>query len=556
MGNPIMTETTTPVLVVGGGLTGLSAAVFLAWQGIPVVLAERHARTSLDPKARVINPRTMELYRAVGLEPAIRATRSPIEGHTVVAHAPSLVAPERLRLPTALTEDVGGLSPCGWATVDQNQLEPLLRDRAGDVGVDLRFGTEVEALHDTGDRVVAVLRDRADGRKREVSARHVIAADGAHSPVRAMLGIPHEGPGALARLVSVYFRADLTEPLAGRRFIAAILHNRAVRGTLTPLDRDGHWRFSISTGPDEDVSSYTEPRCVELLRAALGVDLPVEVDRVSDSPWEISARVARTMRVGRVFVAGDAAHVMPPIGAFGASTGVQDAFDLAWKLALVHHGLAGEALLDTYERERLPVARFTTREALRRYEIGQGRSRDERHEAPADQRNAIFGYAHREGAFIEEPVTGLPDRAVDECVVEDPDDPSGRPGSRAPHVALRRDGVEMSAVDLFGRGLRLLAGPAAVGWGEAADAVAGRTGLDLVCHRIGDRLRDVDDAFPSRYGIGADGAVLVRPDGFVAWRARTGVPSPEAVLTDVVDRVLCRPPDRQRVPVAAAEVAG
>ncbi|MEV8443262.1 FAD-dependent monooxygenase [Actinosynnema sp. NPDC051121] len=551
-----MTKTTTPVLIVGGGLTGLSAAVFLAWQGVPVTLAERHPRTSIDPKARVINPRTMELYRAVGLEPAIRAVRSPIEGHTVVAHAPSLVAPERLRLPAALGEDVGGLSPCGWATIDQNQLEPLLRDRARDVGVDLRFGTEVAALHDAGDRVIAVLRDRVDGREREVAARHVIAADGAHSPVRAMLGIPHEGPGALARLVSVYFRADLTDPLAGRRFIAAILHNQAVRGTLTPLDRDGRWRFSISIGADEDVSSYTGPRCLELLRAALGVDLPVEIDRVSESPWEVSAQVARSMRAGRVFVAGDAAHVMPPIGAFGASTGVQDAFNLAWKLVLVHHGLAGEALLDTYEPERLPVARLMTREALRRYETGQGRRRDGRHEAPAAQRNAIFGYAYREGAFVDDPDAEVPDRAADECVVEDPDHPSGRPGSRAPHVTLRRDGVDLSAVDLFGRGFRLLAGPAAVGWEEAVDAVAERTGLDLACHRIGDRLLDVDGVFPSRYGIGADGAVLVRPDGFVAWRARTAVPSPEAVLADVVDRVLCRPIDRQRAPVAVAEVAG
>lgn len=571
-----MTETTTPVLVVGGGLTGLSAAVFLAWQGIPVVLVERRTDTSIDPKARVINPRTMELYRAVGLERAIRAIRSPIAGHTVVAHAPSLVEPERLRLPTALAEDVSGLSPCGWATIDQNQLEPLLRDRAAALGVDLRFGCALRALHDVRDGVIALLRDRT-GREHRVHARHVIAADGPRSPVRAALGIPHDGPGALTRLLSVYFRADLSGPLAGRKIVALILHNPAVRGTLTPLNRDGHWRFSISLGPGEEPAAYPMGRCLELLRAALGVDLPVHVDRLSATPWEISAQVARTVRAGRVFVAGDAAHVMPPIGAFGASTGVQDAFNLAWKLALVHRGAAGEALLDTYESERLPVARRMTREALRRYEFGQGRGPGRGHGGPAAQRNSIFGYAYREGAFIPDPDTdrtdtdliatdhartAVPDLADDECLIEDPDHPSGRPGSRAPHVVLRRDGVDLSAVDLFGNGLRLLAGPAAVGWEEAVHTVATRTGLEVVCHRIGDRLRDVADAFPSHYGIGPDGAVLVRPDGFVAWRTRTAVPDPEVVLADVVDRVLCRATDRPQwtgprpVPAGAAEVAG
>ncbi|MEU4744213.1 FAD-dependent monooxygenase [Actinosynnema sp. NPDC023658] len=551
-----MAETTTPVLVVGGGLCGLSAAIFLAWQGVPVTLVERHADTSADPKARVVNPRTMELYRAVGLEAAIRSVRSGIEGHTVVAHAPTLAAPERVRVPTVLTEDVGALSPCEWAAIDQDQLEPILRDHASDIGVDLRFGTELRALRDTGDLVVAVLHDRATNRDHEVCARHVVAADGCHSPVRAMLGIPHDGPGALARLISVHFRADLTGPLAGRRIIAAILHNETVRGTLIPLDRDRHWRFSIAIGPDEDPAAYPERRCLELVRAALGVDVPVEVIRVPDAPWEISAHVTRAARVGRVFVAGDAAHVMPPIGAFGASTGVQDAFNLAWKLALVHRGVAGEALLDTYEDERLPVARRTTREAVLRYEVGQGRRRTGAGEAPDAQRNMMFGYAYGRGAFVGEPDAGVPDALPGECVVEDPARPSGRPGSRAPHVVLRRDGVTLSTVDLLGRGFRLLTGHAASGWEEAADAVAGRVGLDLACHRIGGRLHDVEGVFPVRYGVGRDGAVLVRPDGMVAWRTRDAVADPTAVLADVVDRVLCRPARRQHVPVGAAEAAG
>ncbi|NUT51797.1 MAG: FAD-dependent oxidoreductase, partial [Saccharothrix sp.] len=429
-----MTGDTTPVLVVGGGLCGLATAVFLAWHGVRPVVVERHPGTSTEPKARVVNPRTMEIYRAVGLEAAVRAVPSPIDGHTAVVHAATLVAPERRRMPTALAEDASGLSPCAWATIDQHELEPLLRDRAAAVGADLRFDTEVRALRDEGDHVVAVLRDRVDGREHEVAARHVIAADGAHSPVRAMLGIPHDGPGTLTRLVSVYFRADLTEPLAGRRAIAAILHNDDVRGTLMPLDRDGGWRFSLSIGPDEDVASYTPRRCRELLLAALGVDLPVEVDRVSDAPWEVSAQVARTVRAGRVFVVGDAAHVMPPIGAFGASTGVQDAFNLAWKLALVERGVAGEALLDTYERERLPVARRTVREAVRRYEIGQGRRPVE--DGVPVHRNTIFGYTYREGAFVPEPGGGV-DGPDDECAVEDPHHPSAGPGARAPHVALR-----------------------------------------------------------------------------------------------------------------------
>ncbi|MEU4445195.1 FAD-dependent monooxygenase [Actinosynnema sp. NPDC050801] len=515
-----------PVLVVGGGATGLSAAVFLAWYGVPALLVERRPEPLDEPRARALHPRTMELYRAVGLEDAIREVRSPIAGHDVIAHAETLAGPESLRLPHFLDADTGSLSPCRWATIDQNQLEPVLRDRAVSGGVDVRYATEVVAVDDRPDGVVALLRSRRTGHEQLVRADYLVAADGSHSPVRRMLGIGHDGPGTLARKVNVYFDADLREPLRGRRVILMTLRNPAVHGFLSPIDGMKRWRLAISLKPDQD-TTISETQSVRLVRAAIGVDtLPIVIDRVSEVPWEISGRVTRRMCTGRVFVAGDAAHTMPPVGTFGVATGVQDAFNLAWKIGLHHRGLAGPGVLASYETERLPVAQHTTRLTAERYCLVNGGSGDAR-ESAVRQRMTMFGYTYLAGALVPDDVTPHP--------VEDPDHPSGAPGTRAPHVPLAHDRGPISPTELIGRGFVLLTG--STGWERAAAEVAARSGVRIDHYRIGDSLRDTTGAFHRRYGITDSGAVLMRPDGFIAWRTRTTDPD---ALAGVVDRVLFR----------------
>jgi putative polyketide hydroxylase len=346
-----MKQHRTPVLIVGGGLTGLSAAVFLAHHGIAATLVERHPDTSTHPKARAINPRTMELYRAVGMEERVRAGRSPISGNTDLVHVESLAGKERVRMPSASPEDIGRISPTQWTLIDQNQLEPILRERAVEAGADVRFSTRVDGLQEDAEGVLAHTTDLSTGESSQIHARYVIAADGSRSPLREMLGIGAHGRGTITDLVSFFFEADLTQALRGRRIIAAYVNNPEVRGTVIPIDNDRRWVINVSFFPEQGqrAEDFTEERCTALVRAAVGVpDLPLKIESADMPAWDISARVADTFATRRVFVAGDAAHVMPPTGAFGASTGIQDAYNLAWKLALVLSGAAGPGLLESY----------------------------------------------------------------------------------------------------------------------------------------------------------------------------------------------------------------
>ncbi|MCM2387229.1 FAD-dependent oxidoreductase [Streptomyces albipurpureus] len=518
-----------PVVIVGGGLTGLSAAVFLAHHGVHATLLERHPDTSSHPKARAINPRTMEVYRAVGMEERVRAGRSPISGNTDLVHVESLAGEERVRMPTASPEDIGRIGPAQWTMIDQNQLEPILRARAVEAGADVRFHTRVDAVTQDADGVLLRTTDLATGESGELRAAYVIAADGSRSPVREMLSIGAQGPGTITNLVSFFFEADLEQALRGRKIVAAYVNNPSVRGTIIPIDNDRRWVINVSFRPDqgESADDFTEERCAELVRAAVGVpDLKLRIESVDMPAWDISARVAQTFASGRVLIAGDAAHVMPPTGAFGASTGIQDVYNLAWKLALVLEGHAGAGLLETYDAERRPVAQETVKQAMLRFAVREGKQFGDVADELLDETTMTFGYCYPAGAFIAG--EGAPDR-----LIEDPGNPSGRPGSRAPHLVLDGPTGALSTVDLFGKGFVLLADPAGARWaGTEVDKAARDLGVALSLRTIGpasgtgpgDRagLTDREGLFHRRYGLPPGGAALVRPDGFVCWRGTGG----------------------------------
>ncbi|WP_326695859.1 FAD-dependent oxidoreductase [Streptomyces sp. NBC_01754] len=538
-----MTQDTTQeqaqVVIVGGGLTGLSAAVFLAAHGVRATLVERHPDTSTHPKARAINPRTMELYRAVGMEERVRAGRSPISGNTDLVHVETLAGNERVRMPNASPDDIGRISPTQWTLIDQNQLEPILRERAVEAGADVRFHTRVDAVEQDADGVLLRTTDLGTGESGALRASYVIAADGSRSPVREMLSIGAHGRGTLTHLVSFFFEADLEAALRGRKIIAAYVNNPEVRGTIIPIDNDRRWVINVSFFPDrgESADDFTEERCVELVRAAVGIPgLPLKVESVAMPAWDISARVADASTTRRIFVAGDAAHVMPPTGAFGASTGIQDAYNLAWKLALVLNGQAGPGLLESYAAERKPVAEETVKQAMLRFAVREGKQfRDVENEL-LDETTMTFGYCYPAGAFVAE--NGSPD-----TLIEDPEHPSGRPGARAPHVPLDGEHGPLSTLDLFGGGFVLLADSAAGHWAELADRAVRELGLTLTVHSIGSGagLRDQDGQFRQRYGLLEGGAVLVRPDGFVCWRATTGRPGgTDNEIAGALRRVLAR----------------
>jgi putative polyketide hydroxylase len=537
-----------PVLIVGGSLVGLSASLFLARLGVPHLVVEKHPDTSIHPRGRGNNLRTMELYRTAGAEPLIRAAAAVLADNHGILQAASLIDAEAEWLFREI--DPGGklsrISPSGWCLCSQNDLEPVLLSYARELGGDIRFSTELLSFEqsDDGTGVTAQLLDRESGERRQITADYLIAADGPRSPVREALGIGQTGRGELFHNVSVTFRAKrLVDAVGDRRFIACYLTNPDADGVLLPVDNVENWVFHAPWHPDrgETLEDFTDERCAQHIRAAVGLpDLEIEI--TGKAPWHAAERVADRYAVGRVLLAGDSAHEMSPTGAFGSNTGIQDAHNLAWKLAAVLGGWAGPALLDTYEQERRPVAIATGERA-------SARSAEHRHPgyaAPAaggPQKNVMavaLGYRYPDGAVVgADP--GLP-------VVPEVFHPTGEPGGRAPHLWVTDgSGVRRSTLDLYERAPVLLVGDGDPGaaWHEAARSAAGLLRVPLAVHRIGfgtdaDLIPEPGTEWATTHGITDSGAVLVRPDGFVAWRAPGLPPEPEAWLLDVLGAVLRR----------------
>ncbi|MEV5708026.1 FAD-dependent monooxygenase [Actinoallomurus sp. NPDC052274] len=529
-----MNEERTPVLIVGGSLVGLSAALFLSWHGIRSVLVERNTGLSPHPRARGVNARTMELYRQVGIEDRMRSTGSALalRANEGIIAAESLAGREYGALEEAYNSDpvANGRwrSPTDWCLCHQHEVEPILRERAAELGADLRFGTELTEFDQDADGVWAEVRD-ADGVRRRIRADYLIAADGAGGRIRDALGIGADGPGTLGHFVNVRFRADLREPLRGRRFVMCYTISGPARCGLLPVDNAEEWLLHVPFEPGAS-PEFTADRCVALVRAAAGVpDVEVTIEGVA--PWESAGRTARRYAHGRVFLVGDAAHVMPPSGAFGSNTGVQDAHNLAWKLALVLSGRAGPGLLDTYDEERRPAGAATVEQAVLRSKdrprIAGGPSVPP---DPAIRPDTVVAFGQRYRSAAVDP--GLPADA-------DPWEPgpSGLPGTRAPHVDVRVNGRSASTIDLYGRNFVLLTGPYDGAWAEAFASAAERIGVGLDVHRAGHEVVAVDEDLCEAHGIGSSGALLVRPDGFIAWRSAE---APLTVSVDSAARVFAR----------------
>ena len=524
------------MIIVGGSLVGLSAAAFLAWHGTTPLLVERHAGTAIHPRAGGFNPRTMELFRTLAIEDAVRAAQDLSFENSGILRVESLAGKElgwfdapylQLRDP-----DRDRVSPCGWGRLMQNRLEPILRARAESLGAQLRFSTELVSVEQDADEVRAVIRDRKRQTERTVHAQYLIAADGSKSTVRQQLGIAAEGPGALSHMLSILFQADLGPALRGRRFALCHIENGAIHGGVLIL-QDDRTLLAVPYDPSrgEAPSDFTPTRCIEIVRAAIGVP-DLEVTLHSVLPWELAAQVATQLQAGRIFLAGDAAHVLPPTGAFGANAGIQDVHNLAWKLAYVLKQRAGRALLDTYAKEREKVAHFTVQQAVARsvQRFGRLQASDVKVSPIVDDLLVMMGYRYQSTA-IHADAAAPP--------YEDPRSPSGQPGGRAAHVMLRRtsDEARLSTIDLFRQSFTLLAGRTA----DPAKfrAIADRLNLPIQIYTVGgDELQDADGRFQEAYGIGEAGVVLVRPDGFIAWRVSDLAQCAETTIAHALHAIL------------------
>ncbi|HEV7731592.1 MAG TPA: FAD-dependent monooxygenase [Candidatus Binatia bacterium] len=529
-----------PVLIAGGGPTGLAASICLSRGGVASLLVEQHASTTDHPRATVVNTRTYELFREWGVEQAVRDGGLPLDRARFVVWATTLAGWELGRLDLAPAESPwrpGTQSPCITGICPQDVYEPILRLAAEThPTADVRYDTTLVSFALDDDGVDAVIRH--DGRDTTVRAQYLLACDGAASPAREQLGITMLGPDDIGSVLNVYFHADLTPYIAGREGPLYWIVNAETAGVFIALDNATRWLFN--TPLQTDAGAISTEHCRALIRRAAG-DPSLDVDVRSVDPWIMRSQVAERYRVGRAFLLGDAAHRFPPTGGFGMNTGVQDAHNLGWKLAALLAGWAPPALLDTYEPERRPVAQ---RNADQSYTNARGMPRP-----PADgdapsplarieedspdgenlrqlvaggiagtrehfsAQGQAKGFVYASSAILADGEDTAPGSSVQEYV------PSAQPGSIAPHVWIRHRERACSLLDLFGDGFVLLVGPEGVAWQRATSLLP--AALPLTVHTIGgdvtpEQLSTGD--WCALYGIDVDGAVLVRPDGHVAWR--------------------------------------
>ena len=511
-----------PILIVGGGPAGLCTSIALSRFGIRSLLIERHPSTSIHPKATGISTRTMELFRAWGLEGRIREIALDVDFVSSVRDNLAAAEVERRPLGYPTRDEALAFSPTSPAVLAQDVLEPVLVDHArGYPTADVRFGTELCSLEHTETGVTAVITDRATGERAEVHARYMIAADGAGSPIRRGLGIGTHGVERIGEYLSILFRADMRRVVGERQCGLYMLQGLGgpAPSVALPTSRDGR-RWVLATpwrGDARPLATLGPADLVELVRRAAGIpDLDVEL--LDAQLIGIGAEVAERFRDGNVFLVGDAAHRTAPTGGTGMNTAIHSAHNLAWKLAAVLRGEAGPALLDSYEPERRPSGE---RNLLRSRGQLQGVSG-----VAAD-----LGVVYSSGAvvceeMVERPAVIEPTAPV--CV-----------GARAPHVWLDADGERLSTHDLFGHRLVLLTGVDGGAWRDAARRASGALGVPLGAVTIGEAtLMDPAGQWSATYGLDPDGAVLVRPDGHIAWRSTGAAADAAATLEAVARRVL------------------
>ncbi|MFD3438676.1 FAD-dependent oxidoreductase [Streptomyces sp. NPDC058685] len=531
-----------PVLIVGGSLVGLATSMFLSRHGIGHLLVEKHSGTSTHPRGRGMNVRTMELFRVCGVEQDIREAAAVLADNHGILQGGSLTGNDSAWLFKEI--DPGGrlarISPAGWCLCSQNDIEPVLSEHSRRLGAQMLYSNEMLSFEQDANGVSAIVKDRTTGEHRTVRADYLVAADGPRSPVREQLGIGQTGNGELFHNVSVTFNSrQLADVVGDRRFIVCYLTRPGADGALLPVNNVDRWVFHAPWHPEdgETLDDFTDERCADHIRRAVGAeDLDVEI--TGKAPWHAAERVAERYSDGRVFLAGDSAHEMSPTGAFGSNTGIQDAHNIAWKLAAVLKGWAGPGLLDTYGRERLPVARVTSERA-------SARSAEHSHPGYAPSPTSgggrqggvlmvAMGYGYRSGAVV----------GVDPSLAVVPErmQLSGDPGTRAPHIWVTGQNGRVSTVDLYEQSLVLLCAENSP-WRDGARKAAAGLSVPLEAYAIGsgpaaDLAPEDGEDWAERHGTTPEGAVLVRPDGFVAWRSPGAAADPEATLRKVLTEVL------------------
>ena len=489
------------VVIVGAGLAGLSTAVFLALNGVRALLIERNASTSILPKARGQNPITMEAMRVADVTGAIYAAKPP-GAPGITSKVSESMTGRVIHDHMAHRPDFSRFSPEIPGMASQARAEEALLRRAQALGVEIRFDCACEVLAETPDHVELRLKSQPDGQESAVRARYLVAADGIRGGIAAQVGIGSHGLGHLKSVTAVRFNADLSAWSGDNAMTIHYVKNAQLpdgSGILVSTDYPNQWVANFSADPDRALAATQA-----LIRILVGVpDLAFEI--TGETTYNYSHRVTDRLSTSRVFLAGDAAHVMPPTGGQGGNTAMQDGYYLAWKLAFVLQGLAGPELLHSYDTERRPYAEIVcTWQAANLAERRDMKNLSSRTGVPIDHAKMMFGYVCLEGALVRAADDPVPTAADP---FEDPAEPTGAPGARVPYATLRSHGTEFNTRHALGQHFQIYT--ASTVFAESADTAARELGLPQ-------KTTVVESVAPLRAREGD--AVLVRPDGIVAWR--------------------------------------
>lgn len=521
----------TQVLIVGGGITGLSAALFLAQQGVAFILIEKHKGTSIHPRARTIDIRTMELFRGLALNEVLR------EGGKALAPAWGILRGENLvdTLASTQSEIIGkrnfpsqlaamkalaDQSPETVCRCTQDISEDIVRQVADRKGLDLRFYHEMMHFEQDDNKVVVSVKNRENDSLYTIQAEYMIAADGANSSVRKQLGIPTTGAGSWTDLLNIYFDADLGPLVKGKEFSQFLIETPEITGFLLSINNQNRWTFHLRFHPEngDTVADYPTEKLICIIRKVVGIE-DLKISIISVLPWQLTVRIASHLQVNNIFIAGDAAHTMTPYAGKGANTGIQDVHNLAWKLAVVLKRQAGKQLLDTYNIERQPVGAF---------------------------------YAHLSGEMAgtnglinEVPLMdnavklfGIPDYGYQSsAIARSTDKPftffSGEPGTRIPHLWLNKEQTQ-STLDYIKGSFVLIVNAHIQYWQSACDHVQKQLGISI--HLISWETPLNSEKWKATTQTTSSDALLVRPDDFIA--AKLTMEAPIEYLSDILQQLL------------------
>lgn len=575
----------TDVLIVGAGVAGLTAAAFLARQGVSAITISKYPSTANTPRAHITNQRTMEVMRDLGIESLVYQ-RSQISSEVPdVVFVTSLAGQELARLRSWGTRtdrkgDYEASSPCVMANIGQHLLEPIIHRRAVELGAEVRFLNELVDIAQDSSGVTASVRYRPTGDSYQIRAQYVVGADGGRSTVAEQIGFQLDGETNLGYALNAWIEADLSRFVAHRPGVLYWTNHPGREyffgsGSFLLVRRWDEWVIQFSYDPATENLDSSDEAILPRVRQAIGDD-SVRVKIKGMNKWELNHVVARDYKLGRVFLAGDAAHRHPPANGLGSNTSIQDSYNLAWKLASVLQGRADETLLDTYSTERQPVGRQVIDRAMESVGVvgaipgamgiyaGQGEaegwnalnslfSPSAEGEARRQELDRVLkasdygvnchgvemGQRYTAGAVVDDETPWPPYQLDPQLYYQ----PTTHPGAYLPHVWLDRDGRQVSSLDAIPPDCwALITGIGGESWLGAAEQIRDELGIEIAACALGPGLEfnDVYGDWAAVREINDRGCLLVRPDKHIAWRALDTTPDPVAALRDAL-RAILRP---------------